>query len=150
MANPDGAADPMVLIARAIDLIAAGEPEAALPLLEASDPRHPEAAAALAAIRLGQRRPADALIALDRALAAEPDWPLHHWNAAVAHDQLGDRRASYQALLRFVATSEIPSGLAGDPDQPARLAHAVQLIAEFERTARLPAPRSSYLRKEKV
>ncbi|HEY0195185.1 MAG TPA: tetratricopeptide repeat protein [Kofleriaceae bacterium] len=137
MANPDCAADPMVLISRAIDLLAAGEPEAAEPLLEAADPSQPDAAAALAALRLHQRRPAAALAALDRAIAAEPDWPLHHWNAAVAHHQLGDRLACHQALGRFVHASERPSGLAGDPAQPARLIRAAELMSELERTARL-------------
>jgi hypothetical protein len=34
-----------------------------------------------------------------------------------------------------VATSEIPSGLVGDPDQPARLGCAQRMLAELERTA---------------
>lgn len=127
----------MVLIARAIDLIAAGEPDAAEPLLEAADLNYPDAAAALAALRLRQHRPTEALVALDRAIAVEPDWPLHHWNAAVAHHQLGDHGAYADALRRFLSTSEIPSGLAGDPDQPARLARAAQLLSDVERTARL-------------
>ena len=47
--------------------------------------------------------------------------------------------ACYQALRRFVATSAAPTGLAGDPDRPARVAQASRLMAELERTARLPA-----------
>jgi tetratricopeptide (TPR) repeat protein len=122
---------------RAIELVAAGDHARALPLLERCDPDHPDAAAALAAVLLAQDRPAAALIALDRALAAEPDWPLHHWNLAAALHKLGDVRGCYHALRRFVATSAAPSGLSADPDQPARIGCAERMIAELERTARL-------------
>jgi tetratricopeptide (TPR) repeat protein len=133
-----GPADPSAAaLARAIELAAAGDHARALPLLERCDPANPEAAAALAAILLAQRRPAAALVALDRALAAEPEWPLHHWNLAAALHQLGDDRGCYHALRRFVATSAAPSGLLADPDQAARLARAERMIGELERTARL-------------
>jgi tetratricopeptide (TPR) repeat protein len=125
------------LLARAIELVAAGDAARALPLLERCDPDHPDAAAALAAALLAQHRPAAAIAALDRALAAEPDWPLHHWNLAAALHQLGDTRGCYHALRRFIATSAAPSGLAADPAQPARLGCAERLIAELERTARV-------------
>lgn len=133
-----GQADPRsAALARAIELIATGDHAAAMPLLERCDPEHPDVAAALAAGLLAQRRPDAALIALDRALAAEPEWPLHHWNRAVALHQLGDPRGCYYALRRFVAMSSLPSGLAGDPEQPVRLASAERMIADLERTARL-------------
>jgi len=124
-------------LSRALELLAAGDPARALPLLDRCDPANPDAAAALAAIALAQDRPAAALIALERALAAEPDCPLHHWNAAAALHQLGDASGCYQALRRFVATSATPSGLFGDPDQPARVGCAERMIAELERAARL-------------
>jgi tetratricopeptide (TPR) repeat protein len=124
-------------LARAIELVAAGDHSRALPLLERCDPDHPDAAAALAAVLLAQDRPAAALVALDRALAAEPDWPLHHWNQAAALHQLGDTRGCYHALRRFVATSAQPTGLCADPEQPARVACAERLIAQLERTARI-------------
>jgi predicted Zn-dependent protease len=124
-------------LAHAIELVAAGDHARALPLLEASDPDNPDAAAALAAVRLARNQPAAALTAMTRALAAEPDWPLHHWNLAAALHQLGDARGCYHALCRFVATSAIPSGLFADPDQPARIGRAERMIAELERTARL-------------
>jgi tetratricopeptide (TPR) repeat protein len=131
-----GAGDPgAAALIRAIELIAAGEPARAAALLERCDPDHPEVAAALAAALLAQHRPAAALLALRRALRAEPDWPLHHWNLAVALHQLDDDRGCYRALRQFVATSAIPSGLAGDPEQPARLARAQRRIAELERAA---------------
>jgi len=133
-----GHADPTsAVLARAIELVAAGDHARALPLLERCDPDNPDAAAALAAILIAQHRPAAALAALDRALAAEPDWPLHHWNLAAALHQLGDARGCYHALRRFVATSAVPSGLIADPDQPARVGRAERMIAELERTARL-------------
>jgi len=143
------------VLARAIELIAAGDHARALPLLERCDPENPDAAAALAAILLGQNRPAAALTALDRALAAEPDWPLHHWNLAAALHQLGDARGCYHALRRFVATSATPSGLYADPDQPARVGCAERMIAELERSARLTGtslrrrPRSHARRKKR-
>ena len=124
-------------LARAVELVAAGDHARALPLLERCDPDHPDAAAALAASLLAQHQPAAALQALDRALTSEPEWPLHHWNRAAALHQLGDARACYYALRRFVATSAIPSGLFADPDQPARVGCAERMIAEIERTARL-------------
>jgi tetratricopeptide (TPR) repeat protein len=124
-------------LARAVELVAAGDHARALPLLEACDPENPDAAAALAVILLAQNRPAAALAAAGRALAAEPDWPLHHWNLAAVLHQLGDRRGCYHALRRFVATSAIPSGLFADPDQPARVGCAERMIAELERSARL-------------
>ena len=124
-------------LAHALELVAAGDHARAQPLLETCDPDNPDAAAALAAILLAQNRPAAALVALDRALAAEPDWPLHHWNLAAALHQLGDRRGCYHALRRFVATSAIPSGLFADPEQPARVGSAERMLAELERTARL-------------
>src|SRR6185369_14860020 len=105
------------------------------------DPDHPtrmaDAAAALAVAQIALGRPAAALVALDRALAAEPDWPLHHWNQAAALHQLGDTRGCYHALRRFVATSAQPTGLCADPEQPARVACAERLIAQLERTARI-------------
>lgn len=133
-----GHADPTVaVLARAIELVAAGDHARALPLLARCDPDNPDAAAALAAVLLAQHRPDAALAALDRALAAEPDWPLHHWNRAAALHQLGDARGCYDALRRFVTTSAVPSGLIADPDQPARVGCAERMLADLERTARL-------------
>ena len=122
-------------LGRAIELCAGGEHARAIAMLEHCDPDQPDAAAALAAALIAQGRPAAALAPLDRALAAEPDWPLHHWNRAAALHQLGDDRGCYHALQRFVATSALPSGLAADPDQPARLTSARRRIAELERAA---------------
>ena len=128
-------------LARAIELIGAGEPARAAAILARRDPGRPElaadTAAALAAALLAQHQPAAAIAPLRRAIRAEPDWPLHHWNLAVAFGQLGDDRGCYHALCQFVATSALPSGLAGDPEQPARIARAERRIAELERAASL-------------
>jgi hypothetical protein len=99
------------------------------------EPLQPDADAALAAALLAQDQAAAALAPLERALTVEPDWPLHHWNLAVAHHQLGDPAACHRALVRFVAASAAPTGLCGDPDQPVRLATAERMIADLERTA---------------
>jgi hypothetical protein len=145
-------------LGRAIELIAAGDPTGALALLERCDPDLPEAAAATAAILLAQHRPAAALAPLERALAAEPGWPLHHWNHAAALHALGDERGCYHALRRFVATSATPSGLYGDPEQPARVGRAERMMADLERSARLtgrslrrrPRPRIQRLKKKRA
>ena len=154
-----GRADPApAAIARAIELVAAGDHARAQPLLERCDPDNPDAAAALAALLLAQHRPAAALAALERALAAEPDWPLHHWNLAVALHQLGDAPGCYHALQRFIATSAVPTGLIADPDQPTRLGCAARMISDLERTARLsgsslrrrPPPRGARKKRSSV
>ena len=73
---------------------------------------------------------------------SEPGFALHHWNLAAALHQLGDRDACLAALRRFLATSTTRSGLAGDPDHPARVGLAHRMVSELERTARLArAPR---------
>lgn len=93
------------------------------------------AARGAAALVLG--RPADAAESLNFAITAEPTWPLHHWNLAVALQQLGDASGQYHALRRFLATSAVPTGLAADLDQPARIAHATHTLALLERSSRL-------------
>jgi hypothetical protein len=82
-------------------------------------------------------RPADAAESLTRAISAEPTWPLHHWNLAIALQQLGDASGQYHALRRFLTASAAPTGLAADPDQPARIAHATATLALLERSSRL-------------
>jgi len=124
-------------LGRAVELIAEGDLARAEALLVRCDAANPDAAAALASIHLVRREPAAAIEALVRALAVEPDWPLHHWNHAAALHQLGDATGCYHALRRFVATSAAPSGLYGDPDQPSRVACAERMLADLERAARL-------------
>jgi len=124
-------------LGRAVELIGEGDLTRAEALLVRCDAENPDAAAALASIHLARREPAAAIDALGRALAVEPEWPLHHWNHAAALHQLGDATGCYHALRRFVTTSAAPSGLYGDPDQPSRVACAERMLADLERAARL-------------
>ena len=139
----DRPATPPALVARAIEQtaesISSGDHGKAHALLALCDPAHPEVAAATASLHLAAQPPraADAVAALERALVAEPDWPLHHWNLAAALHALGDRSGCFHALRRFIATSAQPTGLYADPDQPARVGCAHRLMSELERTARL-------------
>ncbi|MCW5808750.1 MAG: tetratricopeptide repeat protein, partial [Deltaproteobacteria bacterium] len=125
------------LLGRAVELCAEGDPIRARALLERCDPANADVAAALAACLVAEDRPAEAVEPLERARAAEPTWPLHHWNLAALHHRLGELVPCYHALRRFLATSEAPTALAGDPDQPSRLACATRMVADLERRARL-------------
>jgi hypothetical protein len=137
------AASPPALVARAIEQTAeslrTGDHAKAEDLLALCDPANPDVAAATATLYLAAKPPrtTDAVAALERALAAEPEWPLHHWNLAAALHALGDASGCFHALRRFVATSAAPTGLFGDPDQPARVGSAHRMMSELERTARL-------------
>jgi len=128
-------------IGRAVELIADGDVPRARLLLARCDGESADVAAATAACLLAQSRPADAVPHLVHACTLEPAWPLHHWNLAAAYHAIGDAAACYQALRRFVSTSSAPTGLVGDPDQPARVAQACRHMAELERTARLAGKR---------
>ncbi len=131
-------------LSKAVELLAAGEladaralfercpPEIAGPNLASGDWAGGYGACLLA---LGDH--VAAIAPLERAIAAEPTWPLHHWNFAAALHKLGDARACQAALRRFLSTSAQPSALLDDLDQPARITHAKQLVAELERIARL-------------
>jgi hypothetical protein len=125
------------LVNRAVELVADGDHVGARALLDRCDPADADVAAALAACLVAEGRSADALASLERARAAEPSWPLHHWNVAAIHHQLGDAIACYHALRGFLAACESPTALAGDPDQPSRIACAQRMVADLERRARL-------------
>ncbi len=122
-------------LGRAVELIAAGELARAQLLLERCDPARADVAAAIAACTIASE-PAVAAAHLARAIAAEPEWPLHHWNLAAALHQLGDGAGCCEALRRFVTTSAAPSGLYGDEEQPARVARAERMIATLGRERR--------------
>lgn len=124
-------------LARALEHLADGEPTRAQALLARCDTANPDVAAATAAILLGRNEPAAAVEAIERALAIEPDWPLHHWNLAVALHQLGDSSGCFHSLRRFVTTSALPTGLYADREQPGRVALAERMMADLERTARV-------------
>jgi tetratricopeptide (TPR) repeat protein len=124
-------------LGRAVELVGDGDHARARALLARCDRNDPDVAAATAACLLAQGQPADAIAHLTRAIEAEPEWPLHHWNIAAACHQLGDTRGCYHALRRFIQTSAHPTGLYADTDQPGRVALAHKLVAELERTSRL-------------
>jgi tetratricopeptide (TPR) repeat protein len=130
--------DPTALaLGRAVELLASGDGARAHALLQRCDPRHPDVAGALAACLLAQGDDAGAIEHLARAIAAEPEWPLHHWNLAIALQRQGDADGCYRALRRFVQASAAPSGLYADPEQPGRVACAERMLAGLEREARL-------------
>ena len=129
-------------LARAIEYIADGETDRGAQLLAHcdADPAHDIASeqhAAIAYVHLAKREPALAAAALERAIALEAEWPLHHWNLACALRMLGDASGCFHALRRFVATSAHPTGLHADPAQANRLATAERMMTELERTARV-------------
>jgi hypothetical protein len=127
-------------LARALEFIGDGEVDRGAQLLEKSDASSAEHHAAVAYVHLAKREPQLAVFALERAIAIEPEWPLHHWNLACALRMLGDASGCFWALRRFVATSVAPSrptGLYADPDQPGRVGLAERMMAELERTARI-------------
>jgi hypothetical protein len=128
-------------LGHAVELLAEGHVERARALLGACDDASADAAAATAACLLAQDQPATALDWLARAIAVEPDWPLHHWNQAVAFHRTGDDTGCFHALRRFLDTSMTPTGLFADPDQPGRIASAERLLAELARTAKLKGVR---------
>jgi tetratricopeptide (TPR) repeat protein len=133
----DRATQPPATLARALEHLADGERDKARTLLDTCDQGSPEANAALAVLHLAAKDYASAIAALERALVAEPDWPLHHWNLAIALNATGDRAGCFHALRKFVTTSAAPTGLYADPAQPGRVACAERMMAELERTARL-------------
>jgi hypothetical protein len=127
-----------LVLARAIELISDGECTRALALLErCPDQASADHAAAVAACALLQGRPGDAIEPLQRAIAGEPAWPLHHWNLAAAFHALGDLAGCYHALRRFLTTSARPTAVDADPDQTGRVASAERMLGELQRAARL-------------
>jgi hypothetical protein len=124
-------------LGRAVELLADGDPARAQALLARCDAASADVAAALAGCALAAGQPGEAVAPLLRAIEAEPEWAMHHWNLAAACHQLGDARGCYHALRRFLATSVRPTGLYADADQPSRVALATRMIADLERTSRL-------------
>ncbi len=120
---------------RAVGLFAAGDPARARLLLEhcaARTPEDPIVASNLGLVLAALGEPAAARPWLERAAGREPTWALHHWNLAAILHRLGDGRACHAALRAFLACP--------GADDPARVAHARALCAEFARQRRL-APR---------
>ncbi|MEO8701177.1 MAG: hypothetical protein ABI867_14095 [Kofleriaceae bacterium] len=137
-------------LARAHELLATGDATAAQLLLDHETAEDPAVAGALGACLLVQGDLAASVVALERAIAGDPAWPLHHWNLAVAAHRLADHQACYHALRRFIATSAAPTGLYGDLDQPGRVACAERMLAELERAARLTGRSLARRRKKRA
>lgn len=125
------------VLAKAFELLAAGELAQARTLFERCPDRALDWAGGYGACLLAQGDHAAAIAPLERAVAGEPGWPLHHWNLAAALHKLGDARGCQASLRRFLTTSVGTQVLLDDLDQPARITHAKQLVAELERIARL-------------
>lgn len=130
-------------LSKAFELLASGELADARELFERCPPEtrvdhnSGDWAGGYGACLLALGDHAAAIAPLERAIGAEPMWPLHHWNLAAALHKLGDPRACQAALRRFLTTSAQAAALLDDLDQPARITHAKQLVAELERIARL-------------
>lgn len=127
-------------LAHAIELLAAGDHAAASALVDqvgAPDATELARREVIAACRFAAGDTAGAIGELERLADAAPQWPLHHWNLAVATHRAGDLRACYHALRRFCAASAKPTALVADPDQAMRLRCAERMLGELERAARL-------------
>ena len=134
------AGEPVALLGRAVDLLAAGESERARPLLEhcvAIAPDDAEAASSLGLCLLAQGDLAGAVRNLQRAAWLEPSWPLHHWNLAAAAHRAGDLAVCASALRAFLARADDPSigTLAGsvDPGHQRRVSLARRFVADHAR-----------------
>ena len=134
-------------LGRAVDLLAAGDPARARPLLEHCAARAPDDAVVASSLGLCLSAQGDrhgALVWLDRAARLEPAFALHHWNLAAAAHAAGELDACYLAMLAFVAHgADAPST---DPDHATRLALARDLIADHERLCHLQGRRVPRLR----
>jgi tetratricopeptide (TPR) repeat protein len=125
------------LLERAIELLAAGEPAQARPLLEryvAQVPADAEGHAQLGLCQLGLGDPDDALHHLGRATWLDPDHPIYHWNTAAAAHTARRRGACYLALLAYRDTDD------AGPGADERRAIAQRFIGEYERLAGLEHP----------
>jgi hypothetical protein len=127
-------------LGRAVDLLAAGDPARARPLLDHCAERAPDDAVVASSLGLCLSAQGDrhgALVWLDRAARLEPAFSLHHWNLAAAAHAAGELDACYLAMVAFVAC-DTPTT---DPDHASRVALARDLIADHERLCRLQGRR---------
>lgn len=131
------AGDTAALLDRAIELIAAGQPDQARPLCQryvADAPDDAEGHAQLGLCLLGEGQAEQALFHLARAAWLAPGDPLHHWNLAAAAHRAGRPGGCYLALCDYRD--------AGDrgPDALRRTELAERFIHEYERLAALQHP----------
>jgi hypothetical protein len=96
-------------IGRAVDLLAAGDVARAreLALLCARvAPDNPDVSSTLGQCYLATGELTAAAEWLGRAAAAEPAWPMHHWNLAAVHHAAGCPAACADALAAYLAAVE--------------------------------------------
>jgi len=129
--------DLAALLERAIELLAAREPDQARPLLEqyvAEAPDDPDGHAQLGLCRLGLGDAAGALHHLGRAAWLDPHQPVYQWNIAAAAHAAGRRGACYLALVAYLDGDDLTPGAADRSDVAARF------VLEYERLAGLEHP----------
>jgi hypothetical protein len=74
---------------------------------------------------------------LDRAALLEPEWPIHHWNAAAAAHRAGRAGACYLALRSFVERAADAPPAALDAGHATRVDVARRFLGDYERMCRL-------------
>ncbi|HLU69116.1 MAG TPA: tetratricopeptide repeat protein [Kofleriaceae bacterium] len=129
--------DLAALLDRAIELVAAGEPAQARPLLEryvAEVPDDPEGHAQLGLCHLGLGDGDAALHHLGRATWLVPDEALYHWNTSAAAHALGHPGACYLALRAYLDLVDRA------PGWQERRSTALGYLHEYERLAQLEHP----------
>jgi Tfp pilus assembly protein PilF len=139
------------LHARATDLLAAGESEAARPLLEsyvAAVPDDAEGCAALGLCVLALGESDLASRYLDRAVWLEPESARHLWNLAAAAHASGQLGACYLALSRYLDCSDAGAATEINADELEQQRERARVfVLEYARLARLQHP---YLEPEDV
>jgi tetratricopeptide (TPR) repeat protein len=126
-----------VMLARALDLLSVGELARARPLLEryvAHRPEDPEGLSNLGVCLMATGDYADACAHLARAADAEPSQSMHYWNLAAAAHRSGQLGRCYLALDAYMDRID------ARPDAHQRRSAARELIAEYERFARVEYP----------
>ncbi len=129
--------DLAALLERAIELLAAREPDQARPLLEqyvAEAPDDPDGHAQLGLCQLGLGDPAAALHHLGRAAWLDPHQAVYQWNIAAAAHTAGRRGACYLALVAYQGSVDLT------PGSDERRAIAERFVHEYERLAGLEHP----------
>jgi Tetratricopeptide repeat len=128
-------------IGRAVDLLAAGDVERARDLAARCariSPDNPDVASTLGQCHLAAGELTAAAEWLARAAAAEPGWPMHHWNLAAVHHRAECASACADALASYLAAVERRGGERPQPadrEQAERVAMARRYVA-----ANRPAP----------
>ena len=119
-------------IGRAVDLFALGDVTRARELASACGqmaPDNADVASTLGLCLLAAGELSAATEWLTRAAAAEPNWPMHHWNLAAAHHRADRPEACAQALAEFLAANERADAVLHDDTHAERLALARRYLA---------------------